>query len=51
MGIAATFIAKFLKKYPWISYLGLILIAWVAAKMIWDGAWEIYHATQGAGAM
>lgn len=51
MGVAATFIARILKKYPWISYLGLILIAWVAVKMIWDGAWEIYHATQGAGAM
>jgi predicted tellurium resistance membrane protein TerC len=51
MGLAATFIAKLLKKYPWISYLGLILIAWVAVKMIWDGAWEIYHAAQAAGAM
>ncbi len=51
MGIAATFIAKILKKLPWISYLGLILIAWVAFKMIWDGAWEIYNATHGAGAM
>ena len=24
---------------------------WVAVKMIWDGAWEIYHAAQAAGAM
>jgi len=51
MGIAATFIAKILKKLPWISYLGLILIAYVAVKMIWDGAWEIYKATHGAGVM
>ncbi|HET7716646.1 MAG TPA: YjbE family putative metal transport protein [Bauldia sp.] len=51
MGIAATFIAKVLRKHPWISYLGLILIAWVAIKMIWDGVWEIYNAAQGAGVM
>ena len=51
MGLAATFIAKILKHYPWISYLGLILIAYVALKMIWDGAWEVYHATTGAGVM
>ncbi len=49
MGLAATFIAKLLKRFPWISYIGLLLIAYVALKMIWDGAWEVYHATQGAG--
>ncbi len=27
------------------------LIAYVAIKMIWDGAWEVWHATQGAGVM
>jgi YjbE family integral membrane protein len=47
MGVAATMIAGLLKRYPWISYLGLILIAWVALKMIWDGGWEIYGAVNG----
>jgi YjbE family integral membrane protein len=51
MGLAATFIANLLKRYPWISYIGLVLIAYVAIKMIWDGGWEVYHATQGAGVM
>ena len=51
MGVAATFIAKILGRYPWISYVGLVLIAYVAVKMMWDGAWEIYHASQGAGVM
>ncbi len=49
MGLAATFIAKLLKRYPWISYVGLILIAYVALKMIWDGAWEVYHVLQAGG--
>jgi YjbE family integral membrane protein len=51
MGLAATFIAKLLKRFPWISYIGLVLIAYVAIKMIWDGAWEVYHVTQGAGVL
>lgn len=51
MGLAATFIAKLLRRYPWISYIGLVLIAYVALKMIWDGAWEVFHAAEGAGIM
>jgi len=38
MGIAATLIARLLHRFRWISYLGLILIAWVAIAMIWEGA-------------
>lgn len=41
MGIAATFIARLLHRYPWIAYAGLAIIFYVALKMIWDGAWEI----------
>jgi YjbE family integral membrane protein len=49
MGIAATFIAKLLRRMPWISYLGLALIAWVAIAMIWEGSWEVFHAADRAG--
>jgi YjbE family integral membrane protein len=44
MGIAATFIARLLRRYPWISYVGLTLIAIVAVSMIWEGGKEIWHA-------
>ena len=44
MGIAATMIAGALRRYPWISYLGLALIAWVALTMIWNGGWEAWNA-------
>jgi len=37
MGIAANLIAKYIERYRWIGYLGLIVIMWVALKMIWDG--------------
>ena len=48
MGIAATYIARILKRFPWIAYVGLILIAWVAVAMIWEGTKEVWHAAQVA---
>ncbi|HYC01796.1 MAG TPA: TerC family protein [Azospirillaceae bacterium] len=41
MGAAATFIAKLLEKHHWIAYVGLAIITYVAAMMIWTGADEI----------
>jgi YjbE family integral membrane protein len=37
MGVAANFIARYIERYRWIAYLGLLVILWVACKMIWDG--------------
>jgi YjbE family integral membrane protein len=37
MGLAATFIARLLNKYRWISYVGLVIVLYVALHMIWDG--------------
>jgi len=37
MGVAANFIAKYIERYRWIAYGGLVVIVWVALKMIWDG--------------
>ncbi len=39
MGLAATFIANLLKRYPWIAYVGLVVILYVSLDMIWRG-WE-----------
>lgn len=41
--VAATFIAKLLGRYPWIAYVGLLIIVYVAGKMIWDGSEELMH--------
>ena len=43
MGIAASLIANLLQRHPWISYAGLIIVLYVAVRMIWFGAWEIMH--------
>ena len=37
MGVAANFIANLLQKHRWIAWLGLLVILWVAGKMIYDG--------------
>jgi YjbE family integral membrane protein len=42
MGIAANIIAKYIERFKWIAWIGLIVILWVAVKMIWDG----YNAMQ-----
>jgi YjbE family integral membrane protein len=37
MGIAANVLAKYIERYRWIAWLGLIIIVWVAGTMIYDG--------------
>jgi YjbE family integral membrane protein len=38
MGVAANLIAKYIERYRWIAWVGLLVILWVALKMIWEGA-------------
>ncbi|GAA4113835.1 TerC family protein [Aminobacter aganoensis] len=38
MGFAASFVARLLHKYRWIAYIGLLIILYVALKMLLDGA-------------
>ena len=37
MGIAANILAKYIERYRWIAWVGLVIILWVAGKMIHDG--------------
>lgn len=37
MGVAANVLAKYIERHRWIAYLGLLVILYVAAKMIYDG--------------
>lgn len=37
MGIAANIIAKYIERFRWIAYLGLLVILYVAGKMIHEG--------------
>lgn len=42
MGFAASFVARLLHKHRWIAYIGLLIIFYVAVKMILDGAVDQY---------
>ncbi|MEO7564271.1 MAG: YjbE family putative metal transport protein [Sphingomicrobium sp.] len=44
MGLAANFIARYIDRYRWIAWVGLLVIIWVAAKMIWEGAHHVVPA-------
>ena len=56
MALLSAYIAGLLAKYPWISWIGLAIIVYVAAEMIWTGTHQIGcqfvpQATCAAGAM
>ena len=48
MAFAATMIMKLLTHYPWISWLGLIVLLYVAGEMFYRG---VFDASTGIGPM
>ena len=48
MAFAATMIMHLLAKYPWISWLGLLVLIYVAAEMMYRG---FFDASLGVGPM
>ena len=41
MGAAANIIARYIDRYRWIAWAGLLVILWVALKMIYEGAGHV----------
>ena len=41
MGIAANIIAQYIERYRWIAWVGLVVIVYVAGKMIYEGWNEV----------
>ena len=41
MGVAANMIARYIDRYRWIAWTGLVVILWVALKMIYEGAGHV----------
>jgi YjbE family integral membrane protein len=37
MGIAASFVARLIQRFPVLAWAGLLMILYVAVKMIWEG--------------
>lgn len=49
MAVASHYIAKLLVRYPWITWLGLIIILYVAIDMIYQGSHEVACKGYGIG--
>jgi YjbE family integral membrane protein len=50
MGLAANLVAQLLEKYRWISWVGLLIVVYVALNMIWHGGHEVAgHFEPGMG--
>jgi YjbE family integral membrane protein len=47
MGLAASFIANLLNRHRWIAYVGLLIILYVALKMMWEGWHEVQPMVMG----
>jgi YjbE family integral membrane protein len=43
MGLAANFIARVIDRYRWIGFVGLVVILWVAVRMVYEGV--VNHET------
>ena len=49
MAVASTYIAKLLGRYPWIAWVGLFIILYVALDMIYRDSHQIACKTWGIG--
>jgi YjbE family integral membrane protein len=41
MGVAATFVARLIHRFPLLAWAGLLMILYVALKMIWEGSHDL----------
>jgi predicted tellurium resistance membrane protein TerC len=44
-GVAAGWIAKLLGRAPWLRYLGLAIVLFVALSMMWQGTLDVIKHT------
>ena len=49
MALASRLIADLLVSYPWITWIGLLIIVWVALDMIYAGSHEVLCRAKGVG--
>lgn len=48
MGVAASLISRLLERYTWIAYVGVALIVWIGAKMVYEDLHHFYDWMTGA---
>ncbi len=47
MAVAASLIARLLERRRWIAWIGLLIVLFVAGKLIWEGGHEVAAAWPG----
>ncbi len=47
MGLGATLIMRFLLRYRWISYVGVLLLVALGLQMMWEGWPDVHHIARG----
>jgi YjbE family integral membrane protein len=47
MGLAANLVARLVQRFHWIAWGGLLMILYVALKMIWEGAHQVAPIASG----
>lgn len=47
MGLGANLVARLVQKYHWIAWIGLVVILYVALKMVWEGWHQVAPVVLG----
>ncbi|MGE3624641.1 MAG: YjbE family putative metal transport protein [Bdellovibrionales bacterium] len=47
MGLAANATAKMLQRWPWLAWVGMLVVLFVALHMIWDGSKQVWPVMEG----
>ena len=42
MGVAASLVARLLERYRWIAWIGLLIVLYIALKLVWDGGHDVW---------
>ncbi len=49
VGVAANAVARLLERFRWVAWLGLLVVLYVALRMIWDGGADVLSHVGGLG--
>ena len=47
MGAAASTVANLIERFRWIAWVGLVIVLYVALRMVWDGSGEVLQHVRG----
>ena len=51
MGVAARLVARLLERYCWIAWVGLLIVLYIALKLLWEGGHDIIERVPAVRAL